>query len=175
MRHPRIAFLTALSSGLVVASTTIAGGWAQVALDRPPVDPPAGTGVEIGFEVRQHGETPVSWPDITVVASNRTSGDVVRTPSTPEGAAGHYVATITFPVEGSWTITFESADLLMSGTASIAVVAPIDATQPAPATSPEPEPLALGALAALMAALAGGFILRARRGPRRGEPATLTS
>ncbi len=86
MRHPRIATLTALLGGLVFATATLAGGGAQVTLTDVPHDPPAGTGVLVGFEVMQHGETPVSWPKITVVATNTTTGDIVRTAATAQGA-----------------------------------------------------------------------------------------
>ena len=175
MRHPRIATLAALLGGLVLATATLAGGGAQVTLTDVPHDPPAGTGVLVGFEVMQHGETPVSWPKVTVIATNTSTGDIVRTAATAQGPVGAYVATITFPVEGAWVIAFDSADLIMSGTGSLDVAPAATASAAStPAAPVELAPLALTGLLALIVGLGGAWFARARRG-RRDQPATLSS
>ena len=115
MRHRTIALPLALLASLALASVAVAGGWAQVTARTAPVDPPAGEPTAIGFSVSQHGVTPVSWPDLTVIATNETTGDTFRTKAEAKGPAGSYEATLTFPGAGEWTLTFDSNDLIMEG------------------------------------------------------------
>lgn len=127
MRHRTIAPPLAVLASLVLASVAAAGGWAQVTAKNVPVDPPAGEPTTIELGVSQHGVTPVSWPEITVVATNETSGDVVRVDAEAKGPVGSYVATIVFPTEGEWLLTFESTGLEMEGWTAVQVAAPVAA------------------------------------------------
>jgi hypothetical protein len=126
VRHRPIAVPLALLgtlAGLAIASTVVAGGWAQVSAKNTPVDPPAGEKTTIELAVSQHGVTPVSWPDLTVIATNEATGETVRVQATAKGPVGSYVATIVFPTDGAWTLTYDSTDLVMEGWAPVQVAA----------------------------------------------------
>lgn len=162
-----------LLAAMSLAAAVAAGGWAEVTVTDPPVDPSAGTGTTIGLKVMQHGVTPVSWPAITVVATDKVSGQAIRTDATPEGAEGRYVATVTFPSAGAWTLTFESRDLQMSGFANVQVgptVVPAapPAGEPATATSTAGTPVdpAIWLGISALAALAVGLLIASLRGRR---------
>jgi hypothetical protein len=153
MRHRSIALPVAVLAVFAAASIAAAGGWAQVTATNVPVDPPPGEETTIQLNVLQHGVTPVSWPGLTVVATDRTSGAVFRTAATATGPEGSYVATLVFPSAGDWTLTFESTDLVMEGTAAMHV-APAAAAPPATGTAP-----AFDVLPLLLALLGVGAIL----------------
>jgi hypothetical protein len=146
---------------LAWSATALAGGMAVVTVTDLPADPPAGEETTIGMTVMQHGKTAVSWPTLTVVATDAATGEVLRAPARPEGPTGAYVATIVFPTAGQWTLTFDSTDLLMSGSAALRVGAPL-AAAPAPATvstaATEPAPPADLTLA-VAAVLVGVLLL----------------
>ena len=62
------------------------------------------------LEVLQHGTTAVSWPRITVIATNTATGESFTTAATPTtGRTGHYTASLTFPTEGSWPLSYDSS------------------------------------------------------------------
>ena len=82
------------------------GGWAVITVDDLPEYLVAGKAVEVPFSVRQHGVTllPGLTPAILI-----TSGDVettVRARATSE--RGHYVATVTVPRAGEYTMRIHS-------------------------------------------------------------------
>jgi hypothetical protein len=139
----------ALLGILALATGAVAGGWAQVTLTDSPVEPSTGVETPIGFRVMQHGQTAVSWPRLTVVATDADSGVVVRAAARAEGATGLYVATIAFPTGGDWTLTFESTDLIMEGTATMRVV-PATVTPPTRAPAPDLAPAGLAAALGLV-------------------------
>ncbi len=161
-------------AALIGATAVAAGGMAVITVTDVPADPPAGEETAIGFTVMQHGVTPVSWPRITVVATDAASGAVVRAEASAEGPTGAYVATIVFPTAGDWTLTFDSTDLFMEGS-TVLRVAPGVAAPPAAVTPGTPVAIADAAPApdmtpALIALLVGvlmlaaGLLLRGRRG-----------
>ncbi len=169
MRHRSIAMGMALLVAFVAASVAVAGGWAEVTTSSVPVDPPAGEQTTIELDVLQHGVTPVSWPRLTVVATDAASGTVVRAEAQAVEPEGSYVATLSFPSAGDWSLTFESPDLVMQGSAAISV-APSLAGAPAPDAAAEGSPVALAywavPLVLLLALLAiAGLVLRRRVGP----------
>jgi hypothetical protein len=155
MRHRSIALPLAVLASLVLASVAAAGGWAQVSAKNMPVDPPAGEPTTIELAVSQHGVTAVSWPDLTVIATNEASGDVIRVAAEAKGPVGAYIATIVFPSEGQWVLTFDSTDLEMAGWAPIQI-APTVAAAPAGAGAGTPNqataaaPLATEVMAVLL-------------------------
>lgn len=166
MLHRLIALSLALLATLALASVAIAGGWAQVTVKEIPTDPPAGGGTPIELSVLQHGVTPVSWPTLTVVATDAASGTVVRTEAKAEGPSGSYLATIVFATAGDWTLTFESAELVMSGSAAISVAPAVAAAQPgtvAPAAAFDAAPLLLLLIAAAVILAIAGLVSRGRR------------
>jgi hypothetical protein len=177
MRRRSVAIPIALLAGLLLSGGAIAGGWATVALTEVHDDPPAGAGTSGEFDVRQHGDTAFSWPSLTVIATNDSTGDSFRAPATAEGPTGRYVATLTFPTEGEWTLTFDSKDLIMEGTARLQVAAAVapqaPAAAPLPSATPAPGPAAIGLAALVIAAIVVGTALaiRGRRSGRVDGPA----
>jgi hypothetical protein len=170
MRHRSIALSVAVLASFVLASVALAGGWAQVSAKNVPVDPPAGEETTIDLGVLQHGVTPVSWPDLTVVATDATSGAVVRAEAKAKGTTGSYVATIVFPTAGDWKLTFDSVDLVMEGSVAMHVAPPIAAAPagtpaeqaPAPASFVGPLLVVLLAVGAIL--VIGGLAMRGRGG-----------
>lgn len=180
MRHRAIALPLAMLATLVLASVAVAGGWAQVSAKNVPVDPPAGEPTTIELAVSQHGVTAVSWPDLTVIATNEASGEVVRVAAEAKGAVGTYVATIVFPSEGAWTLTFDSTDLEMAGWSTVQVAVPAVAAPgagtPNQATTPATDVMVL-VLVLFVLVVGAGIValgLRSRRAPA-GTPVAASS
>ena len=166
MRSRSIALPLGLLASLLAASVAVAGGWAQVTGTNVPVDPQAGEEATVDFNVLQHGMTPVSWPGLTVIATDAKSGAVVRADAQAKGPEGSYVATIVFPSAGEWSLTFESADLHMEGSVAVHVMPPVAAAQAGAAASSAAAfdvlPLVLVLLAAAVALIVAGQVLRSR-------------
>ena len=171
-----IAMPLALVAILTVGATVLAGGWATVTAAGPTDGQAAGTETIVELEVLQHGVTAVSWPRITVNATNSATGASLTTTATPTaGQTGHYTATLTFPSEGSWTLSYDSPDLVMEGTATLAVSAPVlaAASGVANASTAAVDPAVVGLVGAailfLVAMLAAALIIRERRPERRKQ------
>ena len=160
-------------AALLAATVALAGGWATVTLDPGTAGPQAGTSTTLGFLVLQHGQTPNSSLSVVVHGSSAGRGSVSAA-ATPSGEVGHYVAIVTFPSEGAWTISWTS-ELDMSGsTATLHVdpagAAPAVAAPGAPVGSPSPamsalptDTLALVVGLVLVAAVLGGLVAWRRR------------
>ena len=138
------------------------------------VDPPAGVETPIGLTVMQHGKTAVSWPNLTVVATDSDSGAVVRVKALAEGPVGSYVARIVFPTAGDWTLTFESNDLSMEGTAVLQIAAAA-AIAPSPAPAPDLTPFGLVAALGIALMVGGGLAMRGHRADRRDAPVSASN
>jgi hypothetical protein len=177
MRHRLIAPLLAALAILALASITLAGGWAEVTVKDAPVGPPAGGQTTLNLNVLQHGVTPVSWPNLTVIATDAESGAIVRTQAQAKGPEGSYVATIVFPNAGEWTLTFDSPELDMTGSsvamnvAPAAVAAGVTAAAPVASTF-DPTPLLLLLIAAAVALVIVALAMR-NRGKSTGERVTV--
>ena len=92
-----VAALLALVVG-AAASPASAGGWAVTSLDELPA-PTAGESVDVGFTILQHGQTPAvleSGVGLELVLADGTTQFFV---AVADGVPGHYVATVTFPVD----------------------------------------------------------------------------
>lgn len=167
MRHS-LALPFALLSSLAFASIALAGGWAQVTVPNLPTDPVAGEETTIELNVLQHGVTAVSWPRITVIATNEATDEVTAAQAKASGPEGHYSATLTFPSGGEWTISFLSPELQMEGTATLSVLPSAASAASAASTPPfDPMPLAAIAIAALFVVIAiAAVIARSREGTR---------
>jgi hypothetical protein len=181
MRRRSLAIPIALLAGMNLTVGAVAGGWATVSVTDAPVDPPAGGGTVVELDVLQHGQTAISWLSLTVIATNDGTGESFRTPAEAKGPTGRYVATLTFPTEGRWTLTFDSPDLIMEGSATMqvaAAVAPVASVAPAPLTSavPATDPAALGlaALIILVGVVGGALAIRGRRAGPRDERASVS-
>jgi hypothetical protein len=136
MRHrAATATVSALALTLILASSALAGGWAQAIMDAPPDDPGgANQPVTIGFTLLQHGVTPVDWGTAQVVLTNDATGQSVTVDARPQGAVGHWVAEISVPAEGTWSYEVRhDLEIEMSGFDPM-VVGP-SAAQPASTTA----------------------------------------
>jgi hypothetical protein len=102
-----ISLALALFLILVIAFPAFAGGWAVITLDELPTDVVAEEALTIGFVVRQHGITPMNglYP-IVKATLQKTENLVVQ--AEPDGEAGHYTATLTFPKAGDWNWTIQA-------------------------------------------------------------------
>ena len=109
------ATLVSLGALLLLAAPLAAGGWATASLTDPPDGPVAGQETTIGVEVKQHGETPISWDQLIFHGTNAATGETVLAEGRPEGPAGHYAIDVTFPSEGQWQWTVRTINLLMAG------------------------------------------------------------
>ena len=99
-----VALLALAASALAV----FAGGWAVATLDTLPPYATAGEPLEVGFMIRQHGQTPWSYDNVKVVARREDDGDTFTADARPEGAEGHYAATLNFPTSGTWRWEIET-------------------------------------------------------------------
>src|SRR5258706_9875329 len=97
----RVSTALALLLALALSIPTFAGGWAVITVDKLPSGIVAGEPFEIGFTVLQHGKTPMSGLDPTITAALSKSNTFVVN-AKPDGAIGHYTATLIFPKEGNW-------------------------------------------------------------------------
>jgi hypothetical protein len=173
-RSPLLSLLL-LPGSLALATAVAAGGMAIITVTDVPPEPTPGEDTTIGFLVMQHGETAVSWPKITLVATESSSWTVVLAPSRAEGGPGEYVSSIVFPTAGDWRLTFDSRDLQMEGSAIVHVPEPVvaapvvssaseTATAATPATDVLPIVVALASVAVAMGV--AGLALRGRRQPK---------
>lgn len=162
LRGSGLAFLALLSLALPVA----AGGWATATMDSGPIDPTVGTPVEIGFVLKQHGVTPISWEMVTFSGTNIETGEQVSVEAQPKGPVGHYVATVTFPSAGDWRWSLALRDLLLDET-TFPTITVRAAGAPAPSTPAAiPIELIVAALAlAVGLGLAGSLLVRRRETP----------
>ena len=100
------AVAAAAAISVLTATTAFAGGWANAVLDEPPADPPtSGQPIVIGFQLMQHGVTPVDWGSPTVTLTEATTGARVSATAHQEGPVGHWVAELTVPSNGTWSWT----------------------------------------------------------------------
>jgi hypothetical protein len=168
-----IALPVAALAVLAIASIAVAGGWAQVTVPNLPADPPAGEETVIEITVMQHGVTAVSWPRITVVATNETTDEAVAVQAKASGPEGHYTATLTFPSDGEWALSFLSRDLIMEGSATLSVlpaIVPVAATTTPATPAFDVMPLVALAILALFVLIAiAAVVMRSRDGARHAQ------
>jgi len=100
-RRFRISIILALLMMIVLVIPALAGGWAVITLDQIPTNVVAGKPFNIGFTVRQHGQTPLNDLDPKITARLSGSESFVVN-ATPDGKPGHYTATLIFPKPGNW-------------------------------------------------------------------------
>jgi cytochrome c2 len=159
-----LIFILALAI-LALASPVSAGGWAVITLDELSGEAEVGKPFEVGFTVLQHGIAPMEGLAPEISARNPDTNETFSTTAISEGEAGHYVAVLDFPSQGSWDWSIEAFTM----------------NQPMPQISVRPSPLIgarggielsripllpwlVGAAGFLIAA--GGLIFLLRRGVR---------
>lgn len=96
-----IAIGLALLFTLGFAVPVLGGGWAVITLDELPLDVVTDKQLTVGFTVLQHGRTPMTNLEPSVTTRS-PSGKEMTFDATPDGAPGHYEATLMLPEEGEW-------------------------------------------------------------------------
>ena len=168
MRSRPIAACSALALTLLLATTALAGGWANAVMDTAP-DEPGGPNqpVTMGFTLLQHGVTPVDWGTTQVVLTNQATGESVSFDARLQGATGHWVAEISVPADGTWSYEVRhDLEIAMTGFDPIALgdAAAVSGTAAtgtaATGIALQPALLMIGAFLALlaMAVLGAGLI-----------------
>jgi len=91
---------------LLPAFMSHAGGWAVITVDDLPDYAVAGTPVSLSWVVRQHGHDPIHSLSARVeaVSGSLKASAIAR----PGEGAGRYVASLTLPQPGNWTVTIRS-------------------------------------------------------------------
>ena len=116
-------FLLAPALLLLPPAGAFFGGWAIVTVEQVPEYVAAGEPVTLRFVVRQHGVEPMKGLRPTIEA--RAGGKTARAAAEPGRSTGHYVATLSLPEPGSWTLTIHSG----FGTSQLTLL-PIPAIRP---------------------------------------------
>ncbi len=99
--------LALLASGVVSAVAFTFGGWAVITVEDVPEYLEAGKPTRIAFRVRQHGQNGLEGLEPKVsLRSGMTRSSVMAVGSSDRN--GRYVATVTAPKAGEWTVRIES-------------------------------------------------------------------
>lgn len=163
---------------LALALPAAAGGWASV-VDEAAL-PPGDEGTTlVRFTLLQHGETPVDWGALSVVATHEATGrQVTGTAAREPGTAGGWIATFPLPEAGSWVVEIRHADLeiIASGPIRVTAATLTGATPAAGSATGAPAWLAV-ALLLLAVGLPGtaAIVLALRRRTPRAVVAPRTS
>jgi hypothetical protein len=133
-RKPVLCLIPALA--LLTAFGARFGGWAVVTVDDLPDYLTAGKPATLGFRVRQHGMTLLRdlQPRIEARSGSATT-TAQATPSNFLTEPGHYMATVTVPRAGEWTLTIHTG--FMGNKLTLLPLRAIDAGAPALPTAPE--------------------------------------
>jgi hypothetical protein len=142
---------TALAASLALAVGTVAAGnFAEVSMIDAGAEPPAaGEPRELEFLLLQHGVTPVTFGEVTLVAVLPATGETFSVPLIGMGD-GHWGAAVTFPVAGDWQVRVTHSVFETSEPSVLAVAGSGAAVPASAAGAPVPAFLALVAVAALV-------------------------
>ena len=107
MKKPSIAILVAV---LVVSTAAFAslGGWAVVSVSKIPDAWVVGKPLQLQWQVRQHGISPLHDLSPTLEARSGSRRITGKTWSFEEDGQRGYRGTIAFPEPGEWQVTIES-------------------------------------------------------------------
>jgi mono/diheme cytochrome c family protein len=118
--------LTLTASCLALSTTLFAGGWAVITLDTLPERIRAGEPITLGYTVRQHGARLLDGLNGAIEAS--AGSRRVMAAARWDGRPGHYVATLTMPEPGLWSLTIQSG---FGGGQSTLSLLPLEVLEPA--------------------------------------------
>jgi hypothetical protein len=164
-----------MAAMLALAAPALAGGWAVVTLDWLPKEVRAGQALQLGFMVRQHGQTPINNVEPYLSATNKETGDTIRINARQDGPVGHFVVDVAFPSAGTWEweivpAPFEGTKFVpltvlpaLAKPAEQPAIGAQEATNPALAVTPIGEPATLRWIGALLLIAAGGLALAGQR------------
>jgi hypothetical protein len=100
--------LLALASATMVAVTAYAGGWATVTVKKMPEYFVVGKPAELRLLVRQHGVSPLDGLTVAVRATAPGGIEARAIARAVAGVTGEYVALLTMPSAGDWTIRIDT-------------------------------------------------------------------
>jgi hypothetical protein len=148
------------------ASGATAGGWANTTLDAVPTPVP-GEPTDVGFTIRQHGETPVDVLGDVALVVRDSDGATTVFPAAGDGPVGHYVATIVVPSAGSYTWVVRQGQFGEQSLGMFVTSEGGDANRAGAGGWQAPDPLvpALVLVALVMAGLAVADLVRGRKRP----------
>jgi hypothetical protein len=132
MNHRRRHGLLLAVLSLVVGTMVSAGGWAVVTVDTLPEYVHVGEPFALAYAVRQHGVRLVSGLHGHVEAR---AGTVQIVADARPATEGHYVATLTIPTSGEWSLTIRSG-FGGHGTITLLPLSVVERTAPAAAIRP---------------------------------------
>jgi hypothetical protein len=166
-RQAAIGLASAVLLTLVLASVALGKGeQIAIALNPPPPDDPhAGAPITLGVDVTFRDGAPVTGESVRFTLT-RIGGSGVVTAAAHEDRPGHYVATVTAPTQGGWTVNVTATAEGMSQTYQAAVLRLLPPAAPAVPAAATPAAPAWGLVVALMllVAVAGaGALIAARR------------
>jgi hypothetical protein len=155
---------------LALAATASAGGFSTIGVDSLPGAVAPGDRWDPAITLLGHGRTPI--PVARPVVILRSGGRSERFVATATDRPGVYRAQVTFPDRGRWSVAIDEGwgyehhfgSVLVDDSAGAAAPAARDSASPGPLL-----PLALAALAGLLAAAGTALLLRRR--PRALAPA----
>lgn len=178
MRRQILIATAVLAALLLGAQAALAGGWVLITFDELPAQARAGESFQLGFTVRQHGQTLINndWDGnpLKPVVSAKLAG--MQQPLTfvarQAGSTGHFVAEVVLPEAGEWEWSIAVPPFAMPSNGQFAEAthfAPLQvlpaAAQAKPAEAPaQPGPVAPPASAPLTPSMAwlpwaGGALL----------------
>jgi hypothetical protein len=159
-----IALVTALAL-LAFAIPAAAKERAVTRFDSLPDQFTAGRAYSLGYTIRMDDVDPLKV-DRTEIVLRSSDGRSYSFAGTPEGAAGHYVATVTFPAAGTyeWSVTQGNFFAPMPLPAVTVLAAPVTTSSAGGPSAAEPIGTALPLGIAVVAAfIALGFGIFSRR------------
>ena len=111
MRRSALLLVAGLAIAALSASAAAAGGWATSELDEQlPSLNEDGTPL-IGFTILQHGVTPAAVEGAGLRFTGE-AGQVLFFDAEPQGATGHYLASVARLPAGTWVLEIEQGSLI---------------------------------------------------------------
>jgi hypothetical protein len=130
-------FAWALSGALlllgILATPTLAGGWAVTTVDSLPPAIHAGQAYPVGFTIRQHGVSLFNQAQPRIRASSGTNQLNVAAKRDGEG---HYIASVEFPSAGTWTWAVDQTPFATQDLGTLEVLPPVPTVETQPAVAP---------------------------------------
>jgi hypothetical protein len=131
LRHAAIAPLALLLLGLVATPVAAGGVAVVIPVDTGGVSVTAGKVTTVGFQLLQHGVTPVDFGVTSVVFVDTATGERFAETAKPIDKEGRFEATFTYPRGGFWTWHVEHDGLGIESAPVTVGVFESDGTMPA--------------------------------------------
>jgi hypothetical protein len=112
----------AILGSLLLGAPASAGNAATITVAPTALGPIAGQPYRLDLEILQHGQTPIDWEQVSLVARSAATGHVTAANGRADGVVGHYVIDVTFPVAGAWVYDLALRDLLVIDATPVSVI-----------------------------------------------------